>query len=536
MFNSLDTLRIAYVGTAVSNLMHLVQLQRTSHNSPHSLGQNELDGAHWPMNFVNTGPNAIDQRILDAEGKGIHYPYPPIRPLKDWNPGPDAWNSVPAQELRADVSSFPAREIRDALVAAYFQHVHPFHPVISMPEFMDQYRSQDKPPPLLLLQAVLMAGAHACTHHLVANARHAVKTTLFRRASMLFHVRHETDRSHLMQAAILFTRHIGDGDTVTGGPWYWSGIAVRIGSGLGMHRQSPTLPPKETSQYRRCWWSAFVCEVFSALENGRPCAIRAGDVDQLDLSSGDMVDTPGQADASPPDMDFCSDFLMRLVKLSYIGLEVLALSEPSRQRIVDIQAIDARLCQWSIQPDLSSSHSNCESWDHQLRMHYNLILLHLHRNFPNEPNSQAVCSMAAQGIVGAFEGIVKVECLAQCHFTAVSAATAAGIQMANEIRSAIADQAFLVAIQVLKYLSRLLQTVSLLAGYWPNAEAVHDVFYDIYQEYQNCVTQGLQGEPMMVPVAQSDWYRLLDGAQSRSQPNPVAQEEWLNIGNWTGII
>lgn len=53
------------------------------------------------------------------------------------------------------------KEVRDALVAAYFEHVHPFHPVISMPEFMASYRSQDNPPPLLLFQAVLMAGAHA---------------------------------------------------------------------------------------------------------------------------------------------------------------------------------------------------------------------------------------------------------------------------------------------------------------------------------------------------------------------------------------
>lgn len=544
VFNSLDTMRIAYVGTAVSNLVHLVQFHHISRRIPRFPGQSELDGAHWPINPTNPSQNNLTQRTfesstsysdIDASGESIHYPYPPIRPTKEWTPGPEAWSSIPAHELRSDVSSFPAREVRDALVAAYFEHVHPFHPVISMPEFMEQYRSPDKPPPLLLLQAVLMAGAHACTHHLVANARHAVKTTLFRRASMLFHIRHETDRSQLMQAAILFTRHVGDGDTVTGGPWYWSGIAVRIGSGLGMHRYSPTLPAKETAQYRRIWWSAFVCEVFSALENGRPCAIRASDIDQLDLSTEDMIDTPGQTYAAPTDMSFCHDFLTRLVKLSYIGLEVLALAEPSQERIIDVQALDARLCQWYLQPELASTTGCCESWDCQLQMHYNLVLLHLHRNFPGEANSQTICSMAAQAIVDTFQAIIKLDCLAQCHFTAVSAATAAGIQLANEIRAAITDQSFLVAIQVLKHLSQLLRSVSLLARYWPNAEAVHDVFQDVYQEYQNCVTPGLQGEPMMVPVAQYDWYRLLAGAQS-SQPNPVAQEDWLNIGNWTGIV
>ncbi|KAI6750713.1 hypothetical protein HG530_014609 [Fusarium avenaceum] len=47
---------------------------------------------------------------------------------------------------------------------------------------------------------ILMAGAHACTHPLVANDRHAVQNRRFRRANMLYHIRHESDRIHLLQA------------------------------------------------------------------------------------------------------------------------------------------------------------------------------------------------------------------------------------------------------------------------------------------------------------------------------------------------
>lgn len=463
---------------------------------------------------------------LDWSNSVVHYPYPPIRPKNGWKPGPEAWSGMLAHDLAAEVSSFPALEIRDALVDAYFEHIHPFHPVISMPEFMAAYKSKNNPPPLLLFQAVLTAGAHACSHPLVASTRHAVKNTLYRRASMLFHMRHETDRVFLMQAAILFTRHIGDGDTVTAGPWYWSGMAVRIGCGLGMHRHSAVLPPMEMLQYRRCWWSAFICEVFSSLETGRPCAIRTEDIDQLPLSVGDMTDTA----SSSSNCGLNLNFLMQMVDLARIGLDILTLNEPVQRRVIDVHAINARLCQWSLQSGIPSSSDEEISWDYQLQMHYNLMLLHLHRNFATGLKSQDVCSVAAHSIIRTLEKLVALDCLCQCHFTAVSAITAAGIQLANEIRLAVTMGSFLVALNVLENLNRLLRSAMLLAKYWPNAEAVHSLFQEIYHEYKIYVSKGLQGENIMLSENQPDWYRLLAGAQSAQQNNSVPPD-WMNIVN-----
>lgn len=431
-----------------------------------------------------------------------------------------------AHDLAAEVSSFPALEIRDALVDAYFQHIHPFHPVISMPEFMAAYNSKESPPPLLLFQAVLMAGAHACLHPLVASARHAVKNTLYRRASMLFHMRHETNPVFVMQAAIIFTRHIGDSDTVTAGPWYWSGIAVRIGCGLGTHRHSAILPPMESSQYRRCWWSAFICEVFSSLETGRPCGVRAEVMDQLPLSVEDLRVTASSSRDSCPH----SNFLIQMADLAHIGLGILALNEPVQRRVIDVHAINARLCQWSLQSGIPSLSDDDNSWDCQLQMHYNLMLLHLHRNFPNGLRSQDVCSVAASAIIRVFERLVALDCLSQCHFTAVSAATAAGTQLANEIRLAVTVGSFLVALNGLENLSRLLRSAMLLAKFWPNAEAVHSLFQEIYHEYQTYVSKGLQGEHVLISEIQPNWYRLLAEAQP-TQPHNSVPPDWMNIAH-----
>ncbi|KAM0558126.1 hypothetical protein ACHAPJ_005293 [Fusarium lateritium] len=538
VFASTKSFRIAYVGTAVSNLVHLVDLHR-SFRQPYSsiLGdQRPLSAPTGPDTHGSFQESAADgstgsDRI--AGGKPLHYPYPPIRQVKSWKPTPSTWGMT--QDLVTEVSSFPAQEVRDALVEAYFDHIHPFLPIVSKPEFIARYRTPNNPPPLLLFQSVLMAGAHACSHPLVANDRHAVQNVLFRRASMLYHMRHESDRMHLLQAAALFTWHIGDGDTVAGGPWYWSGIAVRIGCGLGAHRRSSQLPAAEMAQYRRCWWSAFFCEVFSALETGRPCAVRAEDIDQQPIRQEDMTDTPGTDTVIDDSPGASPDFLNHLVDLAYIGLDVIALNAPARDRLIDVTSIDARLGLWSLRSGISSVAEDDDSWTCHLRMHYNLLLLHLHRNL-HETSSQSICSAAAQAIVASLEKLTARDELRQCHFTSVSAVTAAGIQFAGEIRAAVASQTFLVAINALERLSRLLRSTMMLARHWPNAEAVHSVFEELHHEYETLVTQRLQGEQVMVPESPPDWNRLLGGEGLQQFSNFTSDQDWMNINSWTDLL
>ncbi|KAF5977324.1 cutinase transcription factor 1 beta [Fusarium coicis] len=399
VFASTKSFRIAYVGTAVSNLVHLVDLHR-SFRQPYS----SILGDQRPLS-APTGPDTHGSFQESADGstssdriggKPLHYPYPPIRQVKSWKPTPNSWVT---QDLVTEVSSFPAQEVRDALVQAYFDHIHPFLPIVSKPEFLARYRTPDNPPPLLLFQSVLMAGAHACAHPLVAIDRHAVQNRLFRRASMLYHMRHESDRMHLLQAAALFTWHIGDGDTVAGGPWYWAGIARwRSIDGVG---------------------------------------VRAEDIDQLPLQQEDITDTPSN-DPTIVEHGVSPDFLNHLVDLAYIGLDVIALNAPARDRLIDVASIDARLGLWSLRSGISTVAEDDDSWTCHLRMHYNLLLLHLHRNLL-EQSSQSICSAAAQAIVTSLEKLTARDELRQCHFTSVSAVTAAGIQFAGEIRAAVIE-------------------------------------------------------------------------------------------------
>ncbi|KAH7240424.1 hypothetical protein B0J15DRAFT_502197, partial [Fusarium solani] len=101
------------------------------------------------------------------------------------------WCFSSNQNLADEGSLFPTPEVRDALVAGYFQHIYPLLPIISMPELLATYRNPAKPPPLLLFQALLMAGAHACKYLLIVNDRHGIKSMLFRRASLLYYIYYE---------------------------------------------------------------------------------------------------------------------------------------------------------------------------------------------------------------------------------------------------------------------------------------------------------------------------------------------------------
>ncbi|KAJ4199400.1 hypothetical protein NW767_008208 [Fusarium falciforme] len=229
------------------------------------------------------------------------------------------------------------------------------------------------------------------------------------------------------------------------------------------------------------------------------------------------------------------DFLNRLVELAYIGLDIISLNSPSKDRHIDVNSIDARLGLWSLHSGISSVADDDDAWACHLRMHYNLILLHLHRNL-YELSSQSICSAAAQAIVTSLEQLSSRDELRQCHFTAVGAVTAAGIQFAAEIRAAVASQTFLVAINALERLARLLRSAMLLAQYWPNAEAVHSVFEELHREYQTLVTQHLQGEQVMVPESPPDWNRLLGGEGLQPFTNFASDQDWMNISSWADLL
>ncbi|KAI1863531.1 hypothetical protein JX265_008748 [Neoarthrinium moseri] len=541
VFDAMEHFRVAYVGTAVSNLAHLVSLRRTlprptSAGSFSNVDRTATSDDSPSVSNDNQSPFSLrtspmtSNPAVQLDGQSLHYPYPPIRPITKWKPDSTAWGLSSVENLTADLSAFPGREVRDALVDAYFQYIHPSFPVISKPEFMTRYWSTENPPPLLIFQAVLLAGAHACSHPLVASNRNVVKSVLFRRANTLLHLRHETDRLYLMQAALLFTWYIGDGDTVSAGPYFWTGYAMRIGCGMGVHRNNAALPLKERLFYKRSWWSAFTCEVFSSLETGRPCSVRAEDFDQSLLTEDDLTEQfDGTPKAQPDDVPL--EYHLHIINLAIIALDVLSLSAPSRKATLELDVIDNRLALWCLEAGISSSAEDA-MWPSLLRMHYNIVLLHLHRSVPCNPTSDKIRTNAAESIVSALERLVVLEGLGHCQFTAVGGITAAGIQITAELGRAFTNNTALVAINALGRLRRTIRCAKELSHFWPNADAVYQVFSELHTEYEIYVTQGLQGESVRTISSQPDWSLLFADFPSLDFDLFGPSQPWMSQRPW----
>lgn len=576
IFETSDNFRIAYIGTNASNLAHLLGLRHyhrtlNSNQSRFPRGFQEptrLDA--WRPSFDGIAQNGqVDEareaayQTSDHEslfpqhdayiGGGvpnqdmasyqppIHHPFPPIRPPKPLEP--TAFVSLnQSQDPAQDLCMFPAQEVRRALVLAYFKLIHPLCPIIPMSVFLKPNGELQEQPPLLLFQAVLLAGAHVCTHPLVTKDRLVVKNVLFRRASMLFHLRHETARLQLAQAAVLFTWHVSDGDTVASGPWYWNGVAMRIALGLGLHRADKHLPVLDRIINKRLWWSIFVAEAFSALETGRPSSIQLQDFDQDMLQDDDFIDEQeihrsqsSRGSSSHRSLQIRHHVCM--VELAMIILSVLELNSPASRRKPDIASINSTLAVWALRSNCALGAQGDDFYTNHLRIHYNIVIMHLNRKIGVNATADGrdVCSMASEAILSSLERIVKAGEIRRCHFSTVGAVTAAGIQMVQDLRAAVVSQSFISALSVSERLTQLIAHGDLLAEYWPNASAVTSVFSQLRNEYELHISAGLnQAQLGDVDIESPDWNSLFASMDVPAYAS-LADHEWLGSTNLTGL-
>lgn len=192
-----------------------------------------------------------------------------------------AGNEIPRRQLKTGHDSFlidaltlPEQGLADELVEAYFAHVNPGYPIIDEDFFMAQYRSRDvDPPPILLLQSVLLVGAHVSRPKA---ERDALKDIFFRRSKWIFDNRIERNRDITVQAALLLTWYSDTADDdVAANAYYWVGTAARIATGLGMHRNpiSSKFVSRDRRLWRRLWFLLLQFDVMVAICYGRPQAM-----------------------------------------------------------------------------------------------------------------------------------------------------------------------------------------------------------------------------------------------------------------------
>jgi transcriptional regulatory protein AMDR len=80
----------------------------------------------------------------------------------------------------------------------------------------------------------------------------------------------------MVQAALLLTWHSDcPDDDVSANAHYWVGVAARIATGLGMHRNtvSSRFVPRDRRTWRRLWYILVQFDVMVSLSHGRPQAM-----------------------------------------------------------------------------------------------------------------------------------------------------------------------------------------------------------------------------------------------------------------------
>lgn len=519
VFDDTTNMRIAYIGTPVSNLSKLVE--------------DEIEF---------TGPQA----------PSLHFPFPSIRPPLPWKPPRDLPSiQCYSQSFINDIGSLPPEDLRAHLIDTFFEKIHPGFPIVDETQFRNACGNPntENSPPLLLLQAVLLAGTHASDHPSVVKSRSLIKRSIFRRAKALFEVHYENDRMHLVQAALLFTWHADSADDVSANAYYWVGVACRIAFGLGMHRNlgdnsCSRMPLDERRIYRRIWWTLVQLDVLVSLHHGRPLMILAEDCDQPPLQTDDFIET-GSSERNPNiDVDFC----IQNACLCEILRSILRLSSPGAAREHNTNpslfesrksSIDFELSNWYLRlpsrlKDVNGPH--VKFWSLQLQMHYNMALLHLHRlprptireSMHTLETSHETCRSSAQSIASILETMINSKFVAQCWFTCLTSLLAAAIQLCFEARSASRNWASTLEIQAQNRLARLLDSAFAISRHWSSAEAIFHLYKNLLKQLAKSTRLNFESQRfMMIPTLDS--VALSSSPNTDGQGLPLAEDSENNL-------
>jgi hypothetical protein len=149
---------------------------------------------------------------------------------------------------KADILPRPA--LAQALTDNYFNHVHPFIPIV---EEDDLYGPK---PSLLLQQAVCLAGS--LMQHDPASMRFC--RSQYDKVKTLIHLNHESDNVAVLKSLCLLTCYSPlPTDRVTlDGPWQWLGMAIRLAVQMGLHKASTYERHADPRCLRRIFWQLVV--------------------------------------------------------------------------------------------------------------------------------------------------------------------------------------------------------------------------------------------------------------------------------------
>ena len=304
----------------------------------------------------------------------------------------------------------PPESIQKQLMDSFHRYCAPWTPIVD-PKWLDG----DKPPSILLLQSIFLAGSRVSKAHL----EYGSSEIFYRRAKLLFFFGGRNNSLISIVAACLLHWYnpVGPEDVSTDTSGFWIRTAGAMAFQIGLHKEPPP-NAKDRGLRRRLWWSLVVSVHMPPQINGwsflhvqvrdNVISVGVGRPRTINLRDSDVL---------PPSMDdflardFQSQLFLAYCTIScHLGdtVECYLRREISRQRQVDLENAVYRWAKQvfpklhslaTVQEDTVTSHLEVQ----QLLVMYFVVLTILHRS--PTPNSvpSAASLIASSFIAGIYE-------------------------------------------------------------------------------------------------------------------------------------
>lgn len=209
------------------------------------------------------------------------------------------------QSKRATVLSLlPTREVTDAFVAAFFEHVHPNYLLFHRPTFAAKYDQMWEQPHTLMRD--VEPGWICCIFMMLVFGAQALENENTPQSKQIQHHYLDLVQSRMHQLisattlinvqALLLLQLYQHNCTERNSAFMLLGCASRMAMALGMHREGTSggFDEMEKEVRKRIWWTAYIFEQYQCAILGRPCAIEDAEVnvgfpDEMILDGGEAL-------------------------------------------------------------------------------------------------------------------------------------------------------------------------------------------------------------------------------------------------------
>ncbi|KAM0806559.1 putative Fungal-specific transcription factor domain-containing protein [Seiridium cardinale] len=319
--------------------------------------------------------------------------------------GTDDLTSQDVAYLRSKgVFSLPSEPVCEALLTAYFHHVHPILPVVDAAAVLIAFRNGGASAiNLLLLWSMFSVATNYVDNAVIRQAGYQshkeMKKSMFTRAKCFYDNGCEKERITIIQSVSLLAFGYSDLGERTES-WHWMGIAISLSQTLGLNRDpdrgqyNTRLTSRQRQLWRRIWWSCFFRDRWLSLGVGRPLRINPRDCDtpmpSAEDLTGDFTELPTHIRTMymPPDFGQLADQWLTLLHLSKLLGTILSDNYcptgplPPRAWVEDTEeellGCIAKVCERP--PDATPALS---FYSYHLRLHYNAATIALWRPYSN---------------------------------------------------------------------------------------------------------------------------------------------------------